>query len=89
MFKQLLKFLTDNVGLLFLIAIFVVTYWNQLKEGFSNSIRYMYMYNPIPRNSSYDVRGDPFKIKKDNEKIGVFYNSSLEDNHRNLRLEEK
>ena len=46
----------------------------------------MYMYNGIPRNSSYDTRGEPISIKKDTTKTGVYYESSLDDNETNQRI---
>jgi hypothetical protein len=58
----------------------------QIIEGFSKLPRYMYMYNGIPRNSSYDTRGEPLSIKNDPKKTGVYYNSPLDDNETNQRV---
>ena len=43
--------------------------------------------SPPSRNSSYDSRGDPFKIRmtKDNHP-GIFYMSKIMDNHRRQNL---
>ena len=45
--------------------------------------RYMYMTSGVKRNSSYDSRGEPSKMKFEPEKTGVFYNSVLNNNYTN------
>lgn len=43
--------------------------------------RFMYMSSGIKRNSSYDSRGEPAKMKFEPEKTGAFYNSVLNNNY--------
>ena len=91
MMKQLmdkLKKLLSDRRLQILIAILVIIIVVLPKtESFSKLKRYMWLYNPTDKNSSYDVRGDQMMIKKDMDKVGIFSNSSLDRNHRNQRLD--
>jgi hypothetical protein len=52
------------------------------KEGF----RLYFWHDTAPaKNSSYDLRGDPFRIRPQN--TGIFsYSSYIADNHTNHRL---
>lgn len=50
------------------------------------SPRSMYMYSAIPRNSSYDVRGEVIgAVEQDLKNVGAFSNSQLENNQTNYR----
>ena len=75
-----------SVMLLVVVILLVVAYRQSGQENFSKLKRYFYMYNPTDKNSSYDVRGDNLAIKKNQEDVGIFYESSLEQNQRNQRL---
>lgn len=91
MIKQLMdrlkKLLSDRrVQILIAILVIIVVVLPRT-EAFSKLKRYMWMYNPTDKNSSYDVRGDQMMIKKDMNKVGAFYESSLDKNHRNQRLD--
>ena len=91
-FRMVYKAMMKPMGAMFLIMLFVIVMLvvvamrQGMKENFSKLKRYMWMYNPTDKNSSYDTRGDNLAIKKDQEDVGVFYESSLERNHRNQRL---
>jgi len=90
--NMLLKILMNPFGNFLIIMLFVimmllfVAYRQSGQENFSKLKRYMYMYSPTDKNSSYDIRGDNLAIKKHQEDVGIFYESSLERNHRNQRL---
>lgn len=91
MIKQLMdrlkKLLSDRrVQILIAILVIIVVVLPRT-EAFSKLKRYMWMYNPTDKNSSYDTRGDPMMIQKEMDKVGVFSNSSLDRNHRNQRLD--
>ena len=90
--KMLYKMMSNPMGAMFGIMLFtiimliIVAMKQGGQENFAKLKRYMYMYNPTDKNSSYDVRGDNLAIKKEQEDVGIFYESSLERNHRNQRL---
>ena len=92
-FKMSMKFIMNPfgelaIGVMLIAAAFITMYiYRQGREDFSKLTRYMYMYNPTDNNSSYDTRGDNLAIQKDQENVGIFYESSLENNHANQRLD--
>ena len=90
MLKDIQKLLNDRRVLLVLFVLIIApTLFHMMSpkiEDFSKLKRYMWMYNGTPKNSSYDIRGDNLAIPKEQEKVGIFYESSLERNHRNQRL---
>ena len=75
--NNIFKYIEKNFLTIVIILVIISLFINN-KESFSTRI--MYMYNPITRNQSYDLRGDT-KIKK--EKVGKFYESSYENNYLN------
>jgi len=84
---KLLKMLNQNKMLILsviLIVVLVLCYTT--RENFSKSPRYMWMYTPTSKNSSYDIRGEPKFIPKEMDKVGVFYDSSYNYNYTNQRL---
>ncbi len=91
-FKMLYKMMSSPMGAMFLIMLFaivmviVVAMKQGGQENFSKLKRYFYMYSPTAKNSSHDIRGDNLAIKKDQEDVGIFYESSLEKNQANQRL---
>lgn len=91
--KLLSKMFNSPMGIMFgimilvIIMLIIVALKQGGQENFSKLTRYMYMYNPTDKNSSYDTRGDNLAIKKEQEDVGIFYESSLEKNHRNQRLD--
>ena len=91
--KMLYKMMSKPMGAMFgimllvIVLVIVVVMKQGGQENFSKLTRYMYMYNPTDKNSSYDTRGDNLAIKKNQEDVGIFYESSLENNHRNQRLD--
>jgi hypothetical protein len=85
----MLNKIRKNLKLIMVVVVCVIVVCmlrKQIMEGFSKLPRYMYMYNGIPRNSSYDTRGEPISIKNDPSKTGVYYNSPLDDNETNQRV---
>jgi len=90
--KMLYKMMSNPMGAMFgiMLLVIVLLIVAAMKQGgqenFSKLKRYMYMYNPTDKNSSYDTRGDNLAIKKNQEDVGIFYESSLENNHANQRL---
>ena len=87
MLNKLMKALKKPMVLLSLvIAVVVVMVFLSRRESFSKLPRYMYMYNGVPKNSSYDIRAEPIYYKKDTSKTGAFYESSLDANETNQRV---
>ncbi len=87
-YKMKMTSMNVMVGIiLFAIIMVIIVAMNQGgQENFSKLKRYMYMYSPTAKNSSHDIRGDNLAIKKDQEDVGIFYESSLENNQANQRL---
>lgn len=87
MLKQLQKLLQDQrvLAVIAICMICIIIYMCR-RESFSKLPRYMYMYNGIPRNASYDIRAEPMFYNKDTSKTGVFYESSLDANETNQRV---
>jgi len=90
--KMLYKMMSNPMGAMFgimliaIVMVIIVAMKQGGQENFSKLKRYMYMYNPTDKNSSYDTRGDNLAIQKEQENVGIFYESSLENNHANQRL---
>ncbi len=88
MFKKILtemnKPMNFTISLLVVLVLFLLIV--EKREHFAKSTRYMYLYNGIPRNSSYDIRAEPEYIPMDIEKTGPLYQSSLYDNETNQRV---
>lgn len=81
------KFLKNNIKYITIILLFIIIYFViRKKENFARSVRYMYMYNPTSKNSSYDQRGEPIFHIKDISKTGAYYESSYDDNQTNQRV---
>lgn len=73
--------------IIIIIIIFFLIYLVLIRrENFSRSIRYMWMYNPSSRNSSYDQRAEPISIKSNLKKVGIYYQPSLYGNETNYRV---
>jgi len=83
---KLPKILTDNKLLIIILIILIIILSYTTKETFSTLPRYMWMYTPTSKNSSYDIRGEPKFIPKEMDKVGVFSNSSYNYNYTNQRL---
>ena len=88
MFQKLLTSLKKpmNFTIALIVVLILVLLVVEKQESFAKSRRYMYMYNGIPRNSSYDIRGEPLYTAMDTEKTGPLYESSLYDNETNQRV---
>jgi len=87
MLKKLMKGLNTPMGyILSIIVLFALYIIFRKREDFAKSVRYMYMYNPTSRNSSYDIRAEPIEHDKDMEKVGIFLESSLDGNQTNQRV---
>ena len=80
-----LQTLLKNPYVLVGIVIVALLYLKK-REDFSKLTRYMYMYSPSSRNSSYDIRAEPVFQVKDTTKTGAFYESSLDKNQTNQRV---
>jgi hypothetical protein len=79
--KQLMK--PANILIIVLLVVVIAVIMKQ-RENFSKSVRYMYMYNPTSKNSSYDIRGEPIDIIK--EDTGILHDSSYDANYSNQRV---
>jgi len=87
MLNRLMKSLKNPMVLTALvIALVIIISLSTRMEGFSKLPRYMYMYSPTSKNSSYQTRGEPVFTKKDTSKTGAFYESSLDANETNQRV---
>ena len=88
MLKKLQKLLKDPyvvciIGIILVIGLIV---YMERKERFAKLRRYMYMYNGVPRNASYDIRAEPIYYDKDISKTGIYYESSYDSNETNQRV---
>lgn len=77
--KQISDLIEKNILIVIAIVVLLIIIISiVLSRVETFSTRMMYLYNPTPRNQSKDIRGD-VKIKK--EKVGKWYESSLEKNY--------
>ena len=87
--QNIKKIIEKNIDVIIisLLLLFIIIFSTKIcVENFSKQKRYMWMYSPSSRNSSYDQRGEPIHIVKDVTKIGKFYESSLDSNETNQRV---
>lgn len=85
MLKKLTKQLMKPVNILIIVLLVVViAVIMRRREDFAKSVRYMWMFNPTSKNSSYDTRGEPLEVLK--EDTGAFYDSSYDANYSNQRV---
>lgn len=88
--RDILKMLKDPTNQLIIVGVILVAglvaFAAKKTENFSKLPRYMYMFNPTSKNSSFDIRGEPKFIPKEMENVGGFYNSSYNFNYTNQRL---
>ena len=84
MLKKLQKLLKNPYVLIAILILVIISY--EKREDFSKLTRYFYMYNGVPRNSSYDIRAEPIYYNKDTTKTGIFHESSYDANETNQRV---
>ena len=79
-------FKNNKVYLLLITILLVVLLFNILKRNKETFRLFFWHDTPTSKNSSYDLRGDPFKIRPKNTGI-YYYSSYIPDNHTNSRLD--